>query len=98
MPAELRQTVELGRKRLGGHASFVPSQFSAVSQTPAEARHGVLVPALVSAGHAVFEPSQSSTTSHTPAEARQSGPALPARRAQTLRAPSQVSGVLTVRA
>ena len=94
-PAELRQTVELGRKTLAGQLSFVPSQFSGVSHTPPAARHGVVVGAFASAGQVVFVPSHVSATSQTPAAARQSAPALPAGCVQLLPVPLQTSLVQT---
>src|ERR671937_434800 len=56
----------------GGHAALSPVQDSATSQTPAEARHCVVL--FASAGHCVFTPLQVSVMSHAPAEARQTNP------------------------
>jgi hypothetical protein len=72
-----------------------PVQFSAMSQTPAEGRHGVLDGAFASVGQAVLLPSHVSARSHTPAAARQSVPALPAGCVQPSPTPSQTSSVQT---
>src|SRR5450432_4551690 len=54
-----------------GHAAEDPVQFSATSQTPADARQGVVFGRNPSAGHAAEDPVQFSATSQTPADARQ---------------------------
>jgi hypothetical protein len=48
---------------------FTPSQLSATSQSPAEARHTAVL--FASGGQLSVDPSQFSATSHTPADARQ---------------------------
>jgi hypothetical protein len=53
-----------------GQLGLDPSQVSATSQGPAEARHSVPAPTTWSGGQSLLEPSQSSATSHAPAEAR----------------------------
>ena len=59
------------RRRRPGRSMLPPSQVSATSQTPAEARQVVLAGSMASAGQAALAPSQVSATSQTPAEARQ---------------------------
>ena len=56
---------------LAGHAAALPVQFSAVSQTPVEARQTVVLGRNVLAGHAADDPVQFSAVSQTPPEARQ---------------------------
>jgi hypothetical protein len=68
-PALARQTAVLFAS--AGHAALEPVQFSAGSQTPADARHSNELGRNASAGHALFTPSQLSAGSHTPALARQ---------------------------
>ena len=51
-----------------------PSQVSAVSQTPAEARQTVVLDATASPGHAALAPVQDSATSQAPVAARHSVP------------------------
>src|SRR5205814_245140 len=54
-----------------GQAALDPVQFSARSQTPADARHTVLADAKPFAGHASLDPSHVSATSQSPATGRQ---------------------------
>src|ERR1041384_8064538 len=61
-----------------GQLAAVPEQNSAVSHSPAEARHCVLVDTNVSVGQVALVPSHVSVTSQTPADARHTAPALPA--------------------
>src|SRR5205823_11709624 len=68
-----------------------PVQWSAWSQSPAEARHCVLDDLKASAGHTVLEPVQVSSTSQKPAAARQTVPAFPAGCWQSLVLPSHSS-------
>ena len=65
------------RKPSAGQAAAAPVQFSAESQTPADARQTVLAARKPSVGQATAEPSHVSATSQTPAEARHTVP-LPA--------------------
>src|SRR5262245_53855247 len=63
------QLVPLGWKPSVGQSLPTPSQLSATSQTPAEARHwAVLLPSF---GQSLEEPSQASAVSQTPADPRQ---------------------------
>jgi len=55
-----------------GQAALAPSQLSATSHTPAEARHSTVAGWTASAGQAALTPSQLSATSHGPAAARHS--------------------------
>ena len=56
-------------KVLAGQLLLTPSQNSAESHTPAEARHTAVL--LASAGHGALEPVQFSARSHAPADGRQ---------------------------
>jgi hypothetical protein len=69
MPAVGRHTVVDARKALAGQVVLDPVQFSATSQTPAEARHTIDDNA--SGGHAALAPVHVSSGSHTPADGRQ---------------------------
>ena len=62
-------------KPSAGQVLFVPSQFSATSQAPAEARHSTVLAFTPSAGQVGVVPSQTSATSQTPLAARQVVPA-----------------------
>src|SRR5206468_827193 len=55
-------------KASAGQSLVAPSQLSARSHTPAEARHEAVL--FASAGQSLVAPSQLSARSHTPAEAR----------------------------
>jgi len=61
-----------------GQFGPVPVQFSAGSQSPAEARHSVKADRNPSDGQVVLEPVQVSTSSHEPAAGRHTAPAFPA--------------------
>src|SRR5512147_1767854 len=54
-----------------GQAALDPVQVSATSQTPASARHVVVLGRKASTGQVSLTPLQASTTSQTPAVARQ---------------------------
>jgi hypothetical protein len=60
-----------------GHVGLDPVQFSAGSQTPADARHSTVLGWNTSAGQPLFTPSQFSATSQTPALARHCAVLLP---------------------
>jgi hypothetical protein len=66
-----------------GHVGATPSQVSAISQIPAEARHGVVFSLTTSGGHVLETPSQVSATSQLPAIGRHVTPPLPATCVQT---------------
>ena len=59
-----------GSNSFAGQLTPVPLQFSATSQTPADARQTSVDGLTLSAGHSAPEPVQFSAMSHTPAEAR----------------------------
>src|SRR6187549_2573227 len=63
------QLVPLATKPSAGQALPTPSQLSATSQTPVEARHCAVL--LASLGQNFDDPSHASVRSQTPAEARQ---------------------------
>ena len=71
-----------------GQIGPFPGQSSALSQTPAGARHWVVDGAKRSAGQAALVPSQLSATSQTQAAARQTAPAFPAGCWHAMRVPS----------
>jgi len=74
-----------------GQFGPVPVQFSAGSQSPAEARHVVKAERKPSAGQVVLDPVQVSSASHAPAAARHTAPAFPAGCWQLLLLPSHWS-------
>src|SRR5678815_360568 len=84
------QLVPSAWKPSAGQLSPTPSQLSATSQAPAEARHcAVLLPAV---GQNLEEPSQASAVSQTPTDARQVVPfGSTASAGQATFTPSQVS-------
>ena len=63
------QPVPSATKPLAGQLSLTPSQTSATSQTPADARQVAVL--LASLGQVFADPLQTSAESHAPAEARQ---------------------------
>jgi hypothetical protein len=63
------QTTELDLKTSVGQPLFTPSQYSARSQSPAEALHSAVD--FKSVGQVLVEPSHFSSKSHTPCEALQ---------------------------
>src|SRR6478735_2977830 len=84
------QLVPLATKPSAGHPLLTPSQLSATSQTPVDARHWAVL--LASLGQVLPEPLQTSTESQTPAEARQVVPfGSTASAGQVRFTPSQVS-------
>jgi hypothetical protein len=76
---------------LSGQPLFVPSQLSAMSQTPAEARHSDVTGATPSAGQFGPEPLHDSATSQTPEAVRQVEPLVYRSVGQVLFVPSQFS-------
>ena len=64
-PAAPLHCVAAGRKVSAGQSLFTPSQFSAMSQSPADALHSALD--FASAGHVALEPVHVSAMSQTPA-------------------------------
>ena len=75
-----------------GQAALVPSQLSATSHSPAEARHRVPADFFASTGQALLLPVQVSATSQVPATARQLVPAdFFASAGQVVEVPVQVS-------
>ena len=83
----------LGWKPSLGQAGPVPGQFSATSQSPADARHVVPLGLNASAGQPLLDPVQVSARSQSPAAARQMVPPLPAGCWQALLDPSHSSSV-----
>src|SRR5882672_8686495 len=88
--AGLPQAVPVDLKPSAGQPALLPVQFSATSQSLAEARQMVVGEAKVSAGQPLFTPSQLSSTSQGPAEARQTA-VLFASAGQAALEPVQVS-------
>src|SRR5439155_1096796 len=87
------QAVPAGCTVSAGQTGPFPGQSSALSQTPAGARHWVVDGAKRSAGQAALVPSQLSATSQTPAAARQRAPAFPGGCWHAMRVPSHWSTV-----
>ena len=82
------QAVPAGCTVSAGQTGPFPGQSSALSQTPAGARHWVVDGAKRSAGQAALVPSQLSATSQTPAAARQTALAFPGGCWHAMRVPS----------
>jgi len=85
-----RQVFVASARSSGGQSLFVPSQFSATSQGPWDARHTAVL--FVSAGQSLLTPLQLSATSHAPAEERQTA-VLFASAGQAPLVPVQLSAV-----
>ena len=84
------QLVPLATKPSAGHALLTPSQLSATSQTPVDARHWAVL--FASLGQNFDDPLHASVRSQTPAEARQVVPfGSTASAGQVRFVPSQVS-------
>jgi hypothetical protein len=91
--ASLVQATPEDLKPSPGQLTLDPLQLSAVSQSPAAARHTVELPSRLSDGQVVLVPEHVSAASHTPAAARHDAPALPAWCWQAVFVPSHWSTV-----